>query len=206
MLAVLAMAVPAGTAAAQQPAPPANTGGAAYGVIPAKRRRGAGDRRSRRRPRARQPGRPRVRRLRPAPGRRAGRGPGGDPRRQRDRRAALPLRRRPPAPVEARHGLRLLGHRVAARCTAAACSSAPLDSSTLPALGPGRPGRVDHRLHAARATPSSSSPGCGWTRARPGPLGPQGPALAPDAALHARLQGPPSRRVVSREARRVRGR
>jgi cell wall-associated NlpC family hydrolase len=37
MLAMLAMAVPTGTAAAQQPAPPANTGGAAYGVIPAKR-------------------------------------------------------------------------------------------------------------------------------------------------------------------------
>jgi cell wall-associated NlpC family hydrolase len=37
MLAMLAMAVPTDTAAAQQPAPPANTGGAAYGVIPAKR-------------------------------------------------------------------------------------------------------------------------------------------------------------------------
>jgi cell wall-associated NlpC family hydrolase len=36
MLAMLALAVPAGTAAAQQPASPANTGGAAYGVIPAK--------------------------------------------------------------------------------------------------------------------------------------------------------------------------
>ena len=36
MLALLAFAVPTGTAAAQAPAP-ADTGGAAYGVIPAKR-------------------------------------------------------------------------------------------------------------------------------------------------------------------------
>jgi len=37
MLAMLAFAgVPAGTASAQAPASPANTGGAAYGVIPAK--------------------------------------------------------------------------------------------------------------------------------------------------------------------------
>jgi cell wall-associated NlpC family hydrolase len=37
MLAVLALTVLTGTASAQQPAAPANTGGAAYGVIPAKR-------------------------------------------------------------------------------------------------------------------------------------------------------------------------
>jgi cell wall-associated NlpC family hydrolase len=37
MLAMLALALPAGTASAQQAAPPLNTGGAAYGVIPAKR-------------------------------------------------------------------------------------------------------------------------------------------------------------------------
>jgi hypothetical protein len=36
MLAMLVLAVPAGTASAQRPASPANTGGAAYGVIPAK--------------------------------------------------------------------------------------------------------------------------------------------------------------------------
>ena len=82
--------------------------------------------------------------------------------------------------------LRLLGHRLLRRCTAATCSTRRSTRAVRP-LGRGRPRRLDHRLHEPEPRlrrDRRTAPGHERGR-RPGRR--RGPALAPRAALLARL-------------------